>query len=320
MLIRPFAPDDYPAVATLRNAGNPRRPVSVDMLKEMDAADGASPSAPWTRLVAEDAAGAVVGYAESGHYAWMPEGRFSVYATVREDCRGRGIGGRLLGEAERWALARGARDKLVARMRSDDPESYAWAERRGYELEMDRLEAVLDLGAWAAKPFAGCVEAVEARGLVLTVTEQPSEAELRGMYAVEAATVPDIPTSIDGHVQTWEEWSTDCNPGEAAKIVALALDGCRIVGWSGVSLPRVDGAGGHTNFTGVLREYRGCGLAVALKLLTIESTLAHGVPFMTTTVDPENQAILAVNAKLGYRLMPGPRWLKKALWSFVAAG
>lgn len=145
------------------------------------------------------------------------------------------------------------------------------------------------------------------------MTEYPSEDDLRGMYAVEAATVPDIPTSTEGHVQTWEEWLAEFNDGSAGKIVALALDGPRVVGWSGLSLPRVAGAGGHTDFTGVLREYRERGLAVALKLLVIQSALARGVPFMTTTVDPENRSMLAVNAKLGYRLMPGPRWLKKAL-------
>lgn len=312
MTIRSFTPDDYAAVVTLRNAVNPLRPVSVAVLQEMDAVESAGPCAVWTRLVAEDPTGAVAGYAESGHFAGMAEGRFSVYATVRRDCRGRGIGSKLLSEAERWALAHGAREALTARMRGDDPESFAWAERRGYVLDLDRMEAVLDLACWDNTRFSGHVENLEAGGLLLRTTEQPSEADLRGMYAVEAATAPDIP-DFEGQVITWAEWSAEFLQGSAPMVIALALDGPRVVGWSMLSLPRVDGAGAHTNFTGVLREYRGCGLALALKLLTIESALAHGVPFLTTTNDLENPAMLAVNAKLGYRNQPGPRRIKKAL-------
>ena len=312
MTIRPFTTDDYAAVVTLRNAANPRRPVSVAVLQEMDAVESAGTSAIWTRWVAEDQAGAVAGYAESGHFAGMMEGRFSVYVTVRRECRGKGIGGRLLEEAERWARAHGAREELTARLRSDDQESFAWAERRGYVLDLDRLEAMLDLAVWDATPFTGHVDGARAGGLVLTTTEQPSAADLQGMYAVEAATAPDIP-DFEGQVITWAEWSAEFLQGDAPIVVAMALDGPRIVGWSVLALPRVDGAGGHTNFTGVLREYRGRGLALALKLLTIEAARAHGVPFLTTTNDLENRAMLAVNARLGYRNLPGPRRIKKTL-------
>lgn len=309
--IRPFTPDDYAAVVTLRNAANPRRPVSVAVLQELDALED-SASAVWTRLVAEDATGAVAGYAEAGHFTGMAEGRFSVYTTVRTDCRGRGTGSKLLEEAERWALAHGARVELTARMRSDDPASFAWAERRGYLLDLDRMEAVLDLATWVPTPFAGHVENLRAGGLLLTTTAHPAGADLQGMYAVEAATAPDIP-DFEGHLPTWAEWSAEFLQTEAPRVFALARDGARVVGWSVVSLPRVAGAGGHTNFTGVLREYRGRGLALALKLLTIEFAVARGVPFMTTTNDLENRAMLAVNTKLGYRNLPGPRRIKKSL-------
>ncbi|HWI62225.1 MAG TPA: GNAT family N-acetyltransferase [Symbiobacteriaceae bacterium] len=312
MRIRTFTPDDYPAIVALRNAENPRRPVSVAVLQEMDAVENGCTSAVWTRLVAEDPSGAVAGYAESGHFTGMAEGRFSVYTTVRRDCRGRGTGSRLLQEAEAWALARGAQSEFTARMRSDDPASFAWAERRGYVLDLDRMEAVLDLAAWDPTPFAGHVDRVRAGGLALTVTEHPTEADLQGMYAVEAATTPDIP-DFEGYIPTWAEWSAEFVGSEAPWAFALALDGGRVIGWSVLSLPRAEGAGGHTHFTGVLREYRGRGLALALKLLTIDTALAHGVPFLTTTNDLENKAMLAVNARLGYRNLPGPRRIKKAL-------
>lgn len=311
MTIRPFTPDDYPAVVRLHNAENARRPASAETLQEMDVLHRMGPSAAWLRLVAEEQFGGVIGYAEAFHSAEMAPGHFYLYTTVRQDCRNRGLGSRLLAEAERWALAHGAGEEFSSRMRSDDHASFAWANRRGYERHMDRTEAVLDLATWEAARFAGHVESVRDGGLSLSLTERPLEADLQAMYAVEAATAPDIPGS-DG-MSTWEQWSARFRPGKAPRVFAIALSGPKAVGWSVLSLPQVEGAGGHTNFTGVLREYRGRGIALALKLLTIESARARGLQFLTTTNDLENGPMLAVNAKLGYRNLPGPRLLKKSL-------
>jgi RimJ/RimL family protein N-acetyltransferase len=54
-------------------------------------------------------------------------------------------------------------------------------------------------------------------------------------------------------------------------------------------------------FTGTLREYRGRGLALAVKLASIHWAAAHGSSMMVTTNDLENAPMLAVNKRLGYR-------------------
>jgi GNAT superfamily N-acetyltransferase len=58
-------------------------------------------------------------------------------------------------------------------------------------------------------------------------------------------------------------------------------------------------------FTGILREYRGRGLAQALKLQTILLARREGMLSIRTNNDSENAPILTVNQKLGYVPEPG---------------
>lgn len=310
--IRTFTPADYEALVALRNAVQPE-PISVEEFREMDEMSSANSSTIWTRFVAEDEAGGVIGYVGAGHYSDMPPHHFSIFVNVRQDSRRHGIGTQLLAEAERWALANDAQEALSSYMRSEDAESFAWAQRRNFALDLDRTESVLDLTRWDGARFAGHVEKVRAEGLELVaLTEYPSAEHLRGMYEVEVATAPDVP-AYEGHMPSWEEWRAEILGWKAPKVIAMGLHGDRVVAWSMLSLPRVAGAGAYTNYTGVLRAYRGRGLALALKLLTIEGAVANGTPRMRTNNDFENPAMLAVNEKLGYRLVPGPRRIKKKL-------
>jgi len=60
----------------------------------------------------------------------------------------------------------------------------------------------------------------------------------------------------------------------------------------------------YTNFTGTLREERGKGLALALKLRAIVELKHLGARLFGTTNDEQNAAMRGINAKLGY--VPDP--------------
>ena len=59
--------------------------------------------------------------------------------------------------------------------------------------------------------------------------------------------------------------------------------------------------------TAVVRDWRGLGLASALKRRTIGWAIEHGLIALETGNDEDNLAMQAVNARLGYR--PGPDYL-----------
>jgi RimJ/RimL family protein N-acetyltransferase len=61
----------------------------------------------------------------------------------------------------------------------------------------------------------------------------------------------------------------------------------------------------YNAFTGVDRDYRGRGLAQALKLLASRFAQRHGASSIATDNDSRNAPMLAINRKLGYRPQPG---------------
>jgi GNAT superfamily N-acetyltransferase len=63
---------------------------------------------------------------------------------------------------------------------------------------------------------------------------------------------------------------------------------------------------GFNMFTGTLRDYRGRGLGIAVKLASIAWAAEQGITALVTTNDETNAPMLAINRRLGYRV-PGRR-------------
>lgn len=67
----------------------------------------------------------------------------------------------------------------------------------------------------------------------------------------------------------------------------------------------------YNEYTGVRQEYRGRGLALALKLLSIETARRYEAAYMRTNNHSLNLPMLAVNRKLGYVDQPGVFFYRK---------
>ncbi|MFD0349887.1 GNAT family N-acetyltransferase [Kitasatospora aburaviensis] len=86
----------------------------------------------------------------------------------------------------------------------------------------------------------------------------------------------------------------------------------RIVGVSTARATR-DPRTCHIDYTGVLRPWRGRGLARSLKLHAARRLAGHGVRTVHTEVEAGNAPMVAVNSALGYRWGPGHHRLVKQL-------
>jgi GNAT superfamily N-acetyltransferase len=167
--------------------------------------------------------------------------------------------------------------------------------------------------AFDEAPFAAVVERVAQSGITfLGFMGRPPEPYLRGFWAVDNATTHDVPGYGDATLPTYERWLADVEPYFPRSYVQFALDGDEVIGISTLEIS-ADGTAANTGMTGVLREYRGRNIALALKLQTIAEAKRLGLKLMRTNNDPDNPPMLAVNRKLGYVFIPGPRRLRKAL-------
>jgi GNAT superfamily N-acetyltransferase len=90
-------------------------------------------------------------------------------------------------------------------------------------------------------------------------------------------------------------------PHEAC-FVALA-DG-EVVGWANLGLPAARPGTAIHCMTGVKRDWRGRGVASALKRASIAWAVTHGLHQLETENDVSNAPMRAVNGRLGYEPQP----------------
>ena len=209
-----------------------------------------------------------------------------VTPRVHPDARRRGVGTELLrvcvAFVEELGLPRTA--GLVT-----DPGSQAFAERHGF-VETDRqVEQVLRLdGDVAVNPLPEGVEAV-------TVAERPELLEESYPLARDEG-YPDL--AVDGSISIpLDEWLHDEATLPEGSFVALA-DG-EIVGYSGLIEHDNEGVA-EDGLTVVRRTWRGRGLGTALKQRELTWAKANGLREIVTWTQRGNDAMRAVNERLGY--------------------
>jgi predicted GNAT superfamily acetyltransferase len=93
----------------------------------------------------------------------------------------------------------------------------------------------------------------------------------------------------------------------------IAKDGDKYVGMSTVWKAQKDPKGLYQGLTGVVRDYRGQGIAVALKLKVIEFARNHKYEKLKTWNDSTNAPMLGINVKLGFKREVGWITLEKNL-------
>ena len=304
-LIRPMrVPEDCAYVAHITNAyrgGDLTAEGVVEMVRDLP------PEGIQYRLVAEDQAGRLIGHAFAYRLPHHTPGRFIVRVqTTEPEFRGCGVGTGLCQAIDRFAREQGAAF-LDGEVRDNDPAGLEWAQHRGFGILDHVFESVLDLARFDPAPFAGAMDATGLR--FARLTEFPPEEGLRQLYALEKATAPDNPAYDSPEFVAFHTWQKELPRPEH---ILVALDGDRFAGVTMIE-PNPAGTSFYTHYTGVRREYRGRGVALALKLLGIDLAREAGAVSMRTNNDSTNAPMLAVNRKLGYTPIPGWYGLRKLL-------
>ncbi len=124
----------------------------------------------------------------------------------------------------------------------------------------------------------------------------------RKLYMLNGVLDRDVPTN-EGRSERppFEEWIKGFDRPENDKnALLLAVD--EAGDWIGISQLGFQQQTniGWTYLTGVLREYRGRGIAYALKLRAIDAAIARGCPLVLTENHEDNAPMRAINKKLGF--------------------
>jgi mycothiol synthase len=303
--IREFEEKDYPAEARLHNQINPDDPATAEEIRHW-VESLAAPGLVRRQFVVEDhVSGAVVA---SGDLTQVPFNyhprKFWISVRVDPDHRRRGIGQKLYNFAERAATEHGA-IALWSSVRAEDPLSIRFLLRQGFveqrRVWVSRLElARANLSALPDRSAAFAAEGIRFSTLAL---EGPDRPEVRERYyRVWDTSGQDVPivgqhTSVPFEQFVRFEFESPYFRPEA---VFLALHGDDYVGVTVNAVPPADPQTLRVGYTGVLRAYRGRGVATELKRRAIEYARAQGFRYMRTGNDSLNAPIWAINERLGF--------------------
>jgi mycothiol synthase len=249
---------------------------------------------PEDRVTGEELATAGGRYLLSGDdgYAYVKRSSVpaSAYTMIRvlPGARGKGVGSALLSEAGEHARSLHC-DRLNGRVHEGDDDSLRFVSTRGFREVTRDVEILLTVdpgdGAWAP-------------GIVELAPEH-----LAGAYAVAAEATPEMALPLVASAPPFEEWLAREERGSALAVVAL--DGGEVVGYARLYALQAHEGRLENGLTAVKPSHRRRGIATALKRAQVAWAVEHGYREISSTMVEGNDGMRAVNARLGYRELPG---------------
>jgi GNAT superfamily N-acetyltransferase len=221
--------------------------------------------------------------------------RVLTIVTVLAEHRRQGVGTALYASLSAWTRERGIAEIEVPVL-DNDPESLAFATRRGFVEERRELGVVLDVTGMAP-PALVPPEGVE----IVSWADRPELAH--GMYEVSLEAHPDIPGFEDDELESYEDWLAHDmqGSGDSPEATFVAVAGDEVVGYAKFALTGAQPTIAFHDISGVKRAWRRQGVARALKTAQIRWAIANGFTELRTRNEERNEPIRRLNASLGYR-------------------
>ena len=307
LTLRPFSDADYPTLASLWNESYPEYGRTIEEIRRFDA--DWRPEGFFQRRVMAEENGVAVGYSDTFHSRgqFVPDNYF-VDVIVRPSARCRGIGGVLYQDAERVVRVRRAHWARNA-VKESLADSVAFARKIGaVELKRD-WESRLDLASFDPAPFAAAPERAAAQGVRITTLADEMKTDpgaVRKAYELHAVARVDAPGLDPATPSPFERFEQEVlrAPYALPEAYFIAIRDGRYVGESALAKEGTDPSVIDQQLTGVLRDERGKGIAMALKLKAVEYARAHGLRQIRTWNDSLNRPMLAINEALGFAKEP----------------
>jgi mycothiol synthase len=316
-MIRPFVASDYTNLANLKNTVDPEWPVTAELLEQWDKLH--SPEHHYARFVLEQD-NTLVACGETGHDSHaFEEGKFWLYIQVHPDHRNNGLGKQLYQHL--LAHLEQMRAKLLqVFIQEDKKQGVSWLGREGYTVMWKRYPSKVQTKGFDFSPYEGLEHNLKSSGIeIKSLAELTHPRANQQLWELDWLLMQDVPMGVTLTKRSFEQWMKEevDDPQFLKEACMIALDPQRddpltgnFVGYT--SLMRGIGHYG-IGMTGVLKDYRGKGIAKALKLATMRYVQAHGGGEIRTINDPPNAAMLGMNISLGFKRQPSYLRFQKAL-------
>jgi L-amino acid N-acyltransferase YncA len=294
--IRPATKTDYPAIAAIHNATWTDHPVLAEDLERTDAKRTENNFIERFMLELEGKSLA------EGSFQNLSEHQFYLEINVLLEFQSRGFGSQFYAflEAE---LERHKPVSALCYVREIHPFASRFVASRGFVEVLRVYHQTLQLSRFDAGLFVPVKQTLTANGYTISsfadLEFDPShEQKLHELHIKTDADVPRVHPFVPVSFEQFKRQNLE-NPKLPKEACFIAIKNGEWVGLSQQRL-RPDPTQLHTGMTGVLREHRGQGLALSLKLRAIEYATQHGFLELHSNNASTNVAMLAINKKLGF--------------------
>jgi GNAT superfamily N-acetyltransferase len=244
--------------------------------------------------IAEADDGCIAGFRalSPGHFVWI---------AVSADHQRKGIGTLLMNDVLEQVSKSGA-SELTSRVANSQKAGLAFCQKFGFTPYLHMVNLELDLTTWDDSALIPALRNVADQGIQLkTYADYGDREENRQrLYELNKALSATIPRD---EPQPFADFDTYVQrrilpPAYHHNGIFLAVDGDTWIGMSQISLHE---SHAFQEMTGVLPDYRGHGVAQALKLLALQFARHNNQRIIKTFNDVSNAPMIAVNEKIGYQ-------------------
>jgi len=300
------APADYPAIAEVRNAAAPPGDTRAHP-DELERWDTSLHERYARRRYVLRWRGRVVGTASRViPLDFYHPRKFYVDVVVHPDHQRRGLGSTLYDHVIKDLPVRPL--CLRSGCREDQMRGTRFLEQRGYREEERTWESILEFDAFDPSTFESPARRFAELGLdVRTLSEIQRDPEWRQkLYDLFTDTERDQPLPESYTRPPFDAFFRifDNSPGRFSEGFLVAVEGDHYVAVTLLEEEAAEPDQLFTAFTGVRREHRGHGIALGLKLRAVAVARTMGRKRLPTFNSSRNEAMLAINQRLGFVKRP----------------
>ncbi|MCL1598071.1 MAG: GNAT family N-acetyltransferase [Actinomycetia bacterium] len=292
---------DYEALVAVALAVRPDDYISVSDIQEWEDNQQRAGRFMARRLVCLD--DEVVGSAYLGESPWLEQTMMVAHVMVHPEQQNRGFGRTLLEHSEAMASERGA-EKLIGWVQETRPRAMRFVERAGFRENDREWQSTLDLDRFDPAAWQDTIDRVTASGIRIIpvgtlAEERPGwKQELHRLY-VELET--DTPTMFPIQEMPYDDFEVlIVGRRLVAEGFLVAVAGNQLVGLTQPELVDDVPTAISQDMTGVRSDYRGRGIATALKAAAAIWAKHGGFKSIRTENAQSNAPMLAVNDRLGF--------------------